>query len=309
MKYFFYFFLVVFVASSCSRKALPIEPMNKTYAEFRADQKTFGSADGDIKYVDEGSGEVILLTHGVPTSSWLYRKMIPGLVDQGYRVIAPDMLGFGHSDSPDGYDVYSAENHGKRLHALMSSLGIENWTHVMHDVGGLWSWEMLAQDPSKVNQLVILNTIILEEGFDPPMRMRKGPIAKVSMWSYRVFTKIMLRQLFKMALMEDNISKAELEGYRRPLREKKTKGMYYFFTQTKKKLPDYAPLLNDLDIPSMVIWGSEDEMLRWTPQADEVVKALNIKKEDVHVIDAKHFIQEENHEQVNQLILDFLSKS
>lgn len=304
-----YISLFTFLASSCTRRAaIPMEPMEKTYEQFRSTQQTFASSDGDIKYVDEGSGPVIVLAHGVPTSSWLYRKMIPGLVAKGYRVIAPDMLGFGSSASPDGYEVYSAENHGKRLHALMASLDINEWTHVMHDAGGLWTWEMLKQDPSKVNRLVILNTLILEAGFDPPMRMRKGPIAKVSMWSYRVFTKIMLGQLFKIGLKEDNISKAEREGYRRPLREKKTKGMYYFFTQTKKPLPEYAPLLNDLDIPSMVIWGQEDEMLLWTPQADEVTKALKIANDDIHIIDAKHFIQEEKPEEVNKLILDFMSK-
>ncbi len=69
------------------------------YAQFRKQQKSFPSLEGTLKYIDKGEGEVLLLLHGVPTSSWLYRKMIDELATK-YRVIAPDMLGFGASDSP-----------------------------------------------------------------------------------------------------------------------------------------------------------------------------------------------------------------
>tara|TARA_R110000822_G_scaffold135170_1_gene272788 strand:+ start:1061 stop:1366 length:306 start_codon:yes stop_codon:yes gene_type:complete len=66
-----------------------------TYANFRSSQKSFLSSDGTLKYIDKGEGKVILLLHGIPTSSWLYSKIINGLISEGYRVIAPDMLRFG----------------------------------------------------------------------------------------------------------------------------------------------------------------------------------------------------------------------
>lgn len=81
-----------------------------TYSDFRASQKSFSSKDGVLKYIDKGQGDVLLLLHGVPTFSWLYRKMINELA-QNYRVIATDMLGFGSSDSPKGYDIYSEDHH------------------------------------------------------------------------------------------------------------------------------------------------------------------------------------------------------
>ena len=58
-------------------------------------------ADGTMAYIDEGSGPAILLVHGVPSSSWLYRHIIPMLTGQGFRVICPDMLGYGQSDKPE----------------------------------------------------------------------------------------------------------------------------------------------------------------------------------------------------------------
>jgi len=119
-----------------------IDTTNLTYTDFRKSQEAFVSEDGDMKYIDRGKGEVVVLLHGVPTSGWLYRKMIDSLVDKGYRVIVPDMLGFGSSDSPKGYDLYTPEAHSKRLLALMDSLEIKNWNHVFHDAGGLWTWEL-----------------------------------------------------------------------------------------------------------------------------------------------------------------------
>ena len=125
-----------------------------TYDSFSQSQKSFSTPDGTISYIDKGQGPVIVLLHGVPTSGWLYRKMIDPLVDQGYRVVAPDMLGFGNSDSPKGYEVYSEDKHAERLLALMDHLNIDQWAHAMHDAGGLWTWELLERQPHRILSLI-----------------------------------------------------------------------------------------------------------------------------------------------------------
>ena len=285
-----------------------MRPDQITYESFRESQKTFLSKDGNIAYIDQGQGPVILLLHGVPTSGWLYRKMIDPLAAAGYRVIAPDMLGFGSSDSPEGYELYSEENHANRILALMAHLNIDSWNHVMHDAGGLWTWEMLEKDPTKVDKLVILNTIILEDGFDPPIRFKPGFMAKTAMWSYRngFTTNAMLKGLFNSGLKENNLNKEDINGYKTPFKEGKTRGMYYFFTQTCNALPDYRPMIRKLDIPATVIWGKEDSFLLWEPQKVELEQDFNLSASDEHILDAKHFIQEEKPEEIVRLILEFL---
>lgn len=285
-----------------------MRPEQITYERFRESQKSFTTPEGNIAYIDKGQGPVILLLHGIPTSGWLYRKMIDPLVDGGYRVIAPDMLGFGSSDSPDGYDIYSEEMHKERLLALMNHLKIESWTHVMHDAGGLWTWYLLDSNPEKVDKLVILNTIILEDGFKPPIRFRKGFFAKAAMWGYHngITTNSMLKGLFKEGLKENNLNKEDIKGYKIPLKEGKTKAMYYFFTQTCNELPDYRPLIQNLDIPATVIWGKDDVFLKWLPQKAELEKDFNLSSDDEHLLDAKHFIQEEQPEKIVEIILNFL---
>ncbi|GEQ84947.1 oxidoreductase [Patiriisocius marinistellae] len=284
-----------------------MKPNQITYKNFRSQQKSFSSTDGDIKYIDQGKGDVILLLHGVPTSGWLYRNMIEEL-SKTHRVIVPDMLGYGSSNSPKGYAIYSEENHAKRLLALMQYLEINQWTHIMHDAGGLWTLELIKKNPLQISNLIILNSVILEEGFDPPIRFKKGFIARTAMWAYRngITTNLMLKNLFKSGMKENDLNKVDVEGYKTPLKEGKTRGMYYFFTQTCNELPDYSTTLKNLNIPISVIWGQHDEFLLWEPQQQHLISTLNISEENIHLLDAKHFIQEEKPKEIVQLILNFL---
>ena len=279
-----------------------------TYQDFRASQKQFQSIDGGIKYIDKGEGDVIVLLHGIPTSGWLYRKMIDTLA-QNHRVIVPDMLGFGNSASPKGYEIYSEENHAARLLALMDSLQIERWTHVFHDAGGLWTWELFKKAPNRIKKLVVLNTIIYDKGFKPPIRFKKGLIADFVMWTYRngLTTGIMLGGLFKSGMTKNTLEKSDLEGYKTPLLEGKTNGMYHFFTQTCQALPNYKEVLQKINLPTIVIWGENDSFLKWEPQKEEVKSDLNISTQNIHLLDAKHFIQEEQPEQISAYILEFLN--
>lgn len=293
------------VLFSCSS----IKEIDKnTYQEFRTQQKSFSSADGNIKYVDKGkSDEVLLLLHGVPSSSWLYRKMIPLLVAKGYRIIAPDMLGFGASDNPDGYELYSEKQHAKRIITLMNSLNIDHWHHVTHDAGGLWTWEILKQAPDKITKLTVLNSIVYEEGFHPPIRMKKGFFAKTAMWMYNngITTSKMLKMLFKEGVKDPNtLSKSDIYGYKKPLLENKTKGMYYFFTQTCNSFPNYHATFSHLKIPTQFVWGTHDKMLRIDSQLQQIKKGFKVTDNAIHLIDAKHFIQEEKPEEIVKFITE-----
>lgn len=311
MSRIIYCTFLIIILVSCKSKQVLSYPNEITYKQFTKQQKNFKTENGNIKYIDKGEGEVILLLHGIPTSSWLYRQMIDPLVKKGYRVIAPDMLGFGASDSPKGYEIYSPVNHGKRLIQLMKSLNIEHWTQVTHDVGGLYTWEVFNQAPNSISSLIILNSIIYEEGFYPPIRQKKGAMTKFGLSLYRskLTNKMIMNGLFRNALKKNNLSKVGVEGYRKPLLDGKTHSLYTFFSSTCNTLPDYQETIKNIDIPTLVIWGKHDKMLRWKPMSERVIKDLKIKSEDIHIIDAKHFIQEEKPIEIVNFIADFLKKN
>ncbi len=281
--------------------------MDLNYTQFRQRQKSFAGSQGVIKYTDKGQGDVIVLLHGVPTSSWLYRKMMDELALY-HRVIAPDMLGFGSSDSPNGYDIYEPKEHARRLLELMDYLGIKNWNHLFHDAGGLWTWELLAMAPSRIKKLIILNTIIYETGFKPPMKFKKGFLTRciMAMYSNGITTNSLLKGLFNSALLKNTLTKEDLEGYKKPLLEGKTKGMYQFFSNTCYKLPDYKEVIKSIDIPKLLIWGKHDSFLIINNMLEEVISDLKLKSDNIHLLDAKHYIQEEEPIKINSLVLNFL---
>lgn len=111
-------------------------------------------------YVDEGtgeSGETILLLHGQPSWSYLYRKMIPGLVDAGHRVIAMDHLGMGRSDKPIDLDYYTFLNHTHRLERFVSELELQDITLFVQDWGSLIGLYVVGMNPDWFARVVVGN--------------------------------------------------------------------------------------------------------------------------------------------------------
>ncbi|MBT8213221.1 MAG: alpha/beta fold hydrolase, partial [Acidimicrobiia bacterium] len=111
-----------------------------------------------IHYLDEGSGPPVVLFHGEPTWSFLYRKIIPVLVDRGYRAIAPDYPGFGKSDKPTDPDWYTYDNHIAAMTALLSELDITGATAVVQDWGGPIGLRLATEMPDRFDRLTIMNT-------------------------------------------------------------------------------------------------------------------------------------------------------
>jgi haloalkane dehalogenase len=113
-----------------------------------------------IHYVDEGptDGEVVWCMHGQPTWSYLYRKMIPPLVAAGYRVLAPDFVGFGRSDKPTQPQDYTYARHVAWMRAWVEALDLRAVTLVCQDWGGLIGLRVLAEAPDRFARLVVANT-------------------------------------------------------------------------------------------------------------------------------------------------------
>ncbi len=128
-------------------------------------------ADGlRMHYVDEGppEGPTVLLTHGEPTWSYLYRKMIPRLVDAGCRIVAPDLVGFGRSDKPMSRDAYSYRTHVAWFTEFVANLDLRDITLFCQDWGGLIGLVHAAQHPSRYRGVVASNTSV-PPGIDLPI--------------------------------------------------------------------------------------------------------------------------------------------
>jgi len=146
--------------------ALPEYPFEPRFVEVP-------SGDGGrlrVHYVDAGpsQGEVVVMLHGEPSWSYLYRKMIPVLVEAGLRCVAPDLVGFGRSDKPADRNDYTYERHVEWMRAaLFDALDLREVTLVGQDWGGLIGLRLVGEHPDRFARVVAANTF-LPTGDRPP---------------------------------------------------------------------------------------------------------------------------------------------
>ncbi|MBT0588203.1 haloalkane dehalogenase [Alteromonas oceanisediminis] len=123
-----------------------------------------------MHYLDEGpkDGEIVWMQHGEPSWSFLYRKMIKPIADAGYRVIVPDLIGFGKSDKPTQRKDYTYQRHIDWLNQLLDQLKLQNITLVCQDWGGLLGLRMVGEQPQRFARVVAANTMLPTGDHQPP---------------------------------------------------------------------------------------------------------------------------------------------
>lgn len=260
-----------------------------------------------LHYVDEGQGEPILMLHGNPTWSFMYRKLIADAVSRGYRAIAPDHIGCGLSDKPQDYH-YTLDNHIQNLTQLIKSLDISNITLVMHDWGGPIGMGYALRHPDKIKRIVLMNTVaFLSRDF--PKRIYLCRIPLLAPLLVRG-ANLLIRTALKRGTVHP-LPKDVLEKYSSPYSNWHDRVAVLAFPQDiplSPKHPSYNTLkyigdnLHTLkDKPITLIWGTQDFCIHtgflntWQKIYPDAT---------VHLLDnAAHFLLEDAPEQVINYIL------
>ena len=270
-----------------------------------------------MAYADAGphDGQVIVLTHGLPTSSYLYRNVIPGLAAKGFRVIAPDFVGFGASSKPEDEAAYALPLQADRLLALLDQLGVARFSLVVHDLGGLISFELLDRAPQRVERLMVLDTTAYTEGFEPPreMRMLGGWMGGMMAASMR---GALLGPWLTASFVRDNVGRPERvdqaaadlywwslhEGAVVPMR-----AVAGHFDAYLAQFPRYQQALRRFTGPAALLWGEGDRVLPFEKLGPQFARDLRIPPERVRAVKgAKHFLQEDAPEAVTEAILELM---
>ena len=191
---------------------------DERYPKKRAD--TFGVG---MAYVDEGTGDPILFLHGNPTSSYLWRNVMPYLEGRG-RLIAPDLIGMGDSDKlPDsGPDRYRFVEHRKHLDALLEGLGVtENVTLIIHDWGSALGFDWAFRHPAAIRAIAFMEALVKPVNWcDWPEQSRgifqalRSEAGEDMVLTKNFFVEILLPNAVLRGLTE-----AEMKVYRRPYAE------------------------------------------------------------------------------------------
>ena len=274
------------------------------------------SGDGDtlrFGYVDEGSRDAdpVLLIHGEPTWSYLYRKMIPILVEAGHRTVAPDLIGFGRSDKPARREDYTYQRHVDWTWAWLDLLGLRNITLVCHDWGGLIGLRLVAEHQDRFKRIVAANT-----GLATGNRAPSEAFLKWQRYSQET-THFHVGGIVKGACVTE-LSADVIAAYDAPFPDDRYKEGARQFPVLVPTSPDdpAAPanrkaweVLREWDKPFLTAFSDQDPVMRGgeRPFQSRVPGAKG--QPHTTITNAGHFLQEDRGEELARVVVDFVART
>jgi haloalkane dehalogenase len=266
---------------------------------------------GRMHYVDEGQGEPIVMVHGNPTWSFLYRHVIKEF-SSGYRCIAMDHLGFGLSDKPTEWS-YLPEEHSHNLAALLDSLGLNDITLVVQDWGGPIGLSYALDHPDKIKRLIILNTWMWPVNKDwyyfAFSKFTGGFLGRFLIKRFNFFARVI------MPLAYGNSKKLTNEvhqHYLQPLQNaEERKGCWVL----PREITGSTEWLDHLwsrrealaDKPKLIVWGMKDIAFR-EKELNEWLDAYP-DSNVVRLENVGHYVQEEGKVELSQAMRLFYNKT
>ncbi|WP_433288776.1 haloalkane dehalogenase [Pseudonocardia sp. CA-142604] len=273
------------------------------------------AAGGSLRmaYVTAGppAGPVVLLLHGEPTWSFLYRSMLPVLVDAGFRVIAPDLVGFGRSDKPAEQSDHTFERHVQWLGALLfEALDLREITLLGHDWGGAFGLGLAAEDPGRFSRLVMSNTGIPYGHTEMPQQW----------WDYRrsIETSPDLRISGLISeLVQKPLPSAALAAYDAPFPDDSYKAGPRAMPALVPTTPDHPTaaaarriwtVLSELHIPLLCAFSDGEVFTK--PMAAGMIKNFPGAAGHDHpdIPGAGHFVQEDAGPALARAVIEFVRK-
>jgi pimeloyl-ACP methyl ester carboxylesterase len=264
-------------------------------AEHEASGRHFTAGGVRSFVLDRGSGEAVVLMHGVPASCFLYRKVIAELAARGKRGIAFDLPGMGLADRPDPYD-YTWTGLGRFSLAAIDALQIERFHLVVHDIGGPIGFEVARAIPDRIASLTLLNTVVDPHQFSRPWPMAPFAVPVLGWIWLNAMTPWLFERLWYLKGIADrsSMTKEEIEAYFRLLK-RNDRGKAFLavmkgFELTPEKTALYHAALHAVPYPVRILWGADDTALTLKNHGERARRACGVKLETVP---GKHFFPEE----------------
>jgi pimeloyl-ACP methyl ester carboxylesterase len=273
------------------------------------------TVDGlDVFYREAGPEEapVMLLLHGYPTSSHMFRHLIPALARR-YRVIAPDHIGFGRSSAPsaDAFE-YTFDALARVTRGFLDTLGVSRFTVYVQDYGAPIAWRLALSDPHSVEGVISQNGNAYEEGFVPEFW---API-----WAYGRHPSPENEAALRPALGREAVEWQDLHGVPdpsvvdpdawehdlallgRPGNDLIQLALFGDYTTNRALYPEVQEWLRSSRVPVLVIWGRNDEI--FGPAGAEAFRR-DAPQARVELLDGGHFLLESHLDDVADAILEW----
>jgi len=258
---------------------------------------------------EQGEGPTVVLVHGVPASSFVYRKVIAELADQGLHAVAIDFPGLGLADRPREFD-YSWSGLSRWLGQAIDALGLDRVHLVVHDIGGPIGCEWAVRNPARTLSITALNTILDPTDFRRPWTMRPFAVPGLGELWLRATPAALFAALFRPQGLGDPraMTRAEIDAYR-VLLLRADRGRAFLrimrgFELTEEKRRLLSEGLAERPYPARIVWGERDPALG-IDQLRNTQRTLGLA--DAVLLPSKHFLQEDQPRAVAAAIADLVA--
>ncbi len=273
--------------------------------------------DVSIFYREAGpkSAPTILLLHGFPSSSHMFRDLIPELAED-YRVIAPDYPGFGQSSAPEAEAYnYDFATLSTTIAKFTEELGVPNYTVFMQDFGGPVGFRLAQANPEKVDGIIIQNATIHAEGWNPEIVGQFSPF-----WENRNSeTEAPIRNFFapettkwqytQGASLKHRVNPDawvnDQAGLDRPGNHEIQLEYLWNYQDNVAQYPAWQTYLTEKQPDTLIVWGRNDPF--FTIKGVEAIQSL-VPDADVHLFDAGHFALETHVEEISDAVRHFMNR-
>ena len=266
-----------------------------------------------VHYVDEGPRDAapVLLLHGEPSWSFLYRKMIPILVAAGHRVIAPDLVGFGRSDKPAHRGDYTYQRHVDWMQSVLDQLDLNGITLVCQDWGGLIGLRLLADNPERFARAVAANTMLPTGDHNPGEAFTNW-----QKFSQEV-PEFPAGGVIKGGTCTE-LTQAVIDAYNAPYPDERYKEGARQFPLLVPTTPDNPAseknraawaILSQWEKPFLTAFSDQDPV---TAGGDKLMQKLipgTRGQSHTTIINGGHFLQEDQGEKLAEVVSEFIAKT
>lgn len=270
----------------------------------------------DVFYREAGpsNAPTVVLLHGFPSSSNMFRNLIPALGDR-YHVIAPDYPGFGQSEAPDRAQFrYGFARYAELMDALLTRLGVQRYAIYVMDYGAPVGYRLALRHPERITALITQNGNAyaegLEEFWDPIKAywasgsrehreaLRPATTAQTTRWQYTDGVKDVTR-------IDPSAWVVDQAGLDRPGNAEIQLDLFYDYRTNVELYPRFHQFFRERRPPTLIVWGKNDRIF---PAPGARAYLRDLPDAELHLLDTGHFALEDKGEEIARLMRDFLDR-
>lgn len=271
----------------------------------------------EVFYREAGRADapIVLLLHGFPTSSHMFRNLIPLLADR-YHIIAPDYPGFGQSGTPDRAEfTYSFARFADIVDELVTRLGAQRYAMYVMDYGAPVGYRLALKHPERVSALVVQNGNAYEEGLREFWDPVKAYWADDTVANRNALAGLVTLELTKFQYIDgvSDVSRISPDNWMidqalldRPGNRDIQLDLFKDYGTNVPLYPDFQAFFREQQPPTLIIWGKNDKIF---PESGAHPYMRDLPNAEMHILDTGHFALEDKFDVMAPLISDFLDRT